>query len=156
MNKTWEAVIPAMQTPPVNQQSYFNNLLKPAPLPNENHDNQPKVIYSQAPLFQHSTSNHVPEVFQTPQQTAPTTEVRQFSKVQIPTNPRIAPNVGVSLLKTQKESSGINAPTRPAYVSVSMPKPINKSSVEDHGKTKVIVYLFFSRAVHGFVWNKEC
>ncbi|XP_042461260.1 SAC3 family protein A-like isoform X2 [Zingiber officinale] len=136
VNKTWEVVPPAMQTPPVNQQSYFNNLLKPTPLPNENQDNQPKVIYSQAPHIQHSSSNHVPEIFQTPQQTAPTTEVRQFSKVQIPTNPRIAPNVGVSLLKTQKESSGTNAPTRPAYVSVSMPKPSDKSSAEDHGKTK--------------------
>ncbi|XP_074592864.1 SAC3 family protein A isoform X3 [Curcuma longa] len=151
VNKTWEAVTPAMQTPPVNQQSYFTNLLKPAPLPNENHDNQPKVIYSQAPHFQHSTSNHVPEIFQTPQQTAPTTEVRQFSKVQIPTNPRIAPNVGVSLMKTQKESSGINAPTRPAYVSVSMPKASDKSSVEDHGKTKVIA----KATADGTLFTKE-
>ncbi|KAG6506087.1 hypothetical protein ZIOFF_031402 [Zingiber officinale] len=65
VNKTWEAATPVMQAPPVNQQSYINNPLKPTPLPNENYANQQKVIYSQAPNFQHSNSNsnHASEIF---------------------------------------------------------------------------------------------
>ncbi|XP_065046427.1 SAC3 family protein A-like isoform X1 [Musa acuminata AAA Group] len=131
LNKNWEAVAPGMQTHHINQSSYFQQPLNSTPLPNEKHANEQKVLYSLAPNLQHAASNQVPENFQPPLQTVPLTETRQVSKMQIPTNPRIAPNVGVSMLKTQKESCIVSAATKPAYISVSVPKPSNQSSSED-------------------------
>ena len=46
--------------------------------------------------------------------------------MQIPTNPRIASNLALGLSKTDKDGSMTNAAAKPAYISVSMPKPNNE------------------------------
>ncbi|WOK95527.1 SAC3 family protein A isoform X1 [Canna indica] len=151
-NKTWDAVAPGLQTPTISQSTYFQNPLNPTPLPNENHDSQQKVLYSQPPNLQHSTSNQVSEIFQPQQQTVPLTEARQVSKMQIPTNPRIAPNVGVNVLKSQKESSTVSAATRPAYISVGNDK---SSSVDDSGLTKGLPPSFCAYVTRSFARCKD-
>lgn len=74
-------------------------------------------------LTQVPQSNQVPQTYQSPSQTAPSIDSRRVSKLQIPTNPRIASNLTLGLTKTDKDSSKFSAPAKPAYVSVSLPKP---------------------------------
>jgi hypothetical protein len=46
--------------------------------------------------------------------------------MQIPTNPRIASNLALGLSKTDKDGPTNSAAAKPAYISVSMPKPNDK------------------------------
>lgn len=70
----------------------------------------------------------VPQTYQSPSQTAPSLDTRRVNKLQIPTNPRIASNLTFGITKTEKDSSTISAAARPAYISVSLPKPNENSS----------------------------
>lgn len=71
------------------------------------------------------------QVTPTPMPTAPSIDTRRVSKMQIPTNPRIASNLTFGLPKTEKESSTNSAPPKPAYISVSLPKPTEKVPSND-------------------------
>ncbi|XP_012073414.1 SAC3 family protein A isoform X2 [Jatropha curcas] len=72
-------------------------------------------------------NNHVPQSYQSPVQTVPSLDTRRVSKLQIPTNPRIASNLALGLSKPEKDGSAIaTAVAKPAYIAVSMPKPNDK------------------------------
>lgn len=71
------------------------------------------------------------QVNQTPLQSAPSLDTKRVSKLQIPTNPRIASNLTFGPPKAEKDSSTTNAALKPAYIAVSLPKPTEKVSSND-------------------------
>lgn len=80
------------------------------------------------------TNLHFPppqQVNLTPIQTAPSLDTRRVNKLQIPTNPRIASNLTFGLPKTEKDNSTTSAALKPAYVTVSLPKPTETVSSND-------------------------
>ncbi|KAH8497186.1 hypothetical protein H0E87_019764 [Populus deltoides] len=79
----------------------------------------------QSPL-PNAPSLEVTQSYQSPLPNAPSLDTRRVNMMQIPTNPRIASNLALGLLKTDKDGSVTNAAAKPAYISVSMPKPNNK------------------------------
>lgn len=128
---TGDVGAPTFQNHHINQMpSYFQ---KPtdSTFPHENREDQQKLLFSQSPRLSLSSINQVPENSQSPSQGVPVSEARRVSKWQIPTNPRIASNLALGMPKTDKESSTTNATLKPAYISVSAPKPNNKSSLQD-------------------------
>ncbi|XP_043701015.1 SAC3 family protein A-like isoform X3 [Telopea speciosissima] len=111
--------------------SYFQKPLDQNPLPYDSSRDQQKIACPQGSNLQYSVTNQVsqnqvPQNYQPPLQTFPSLDTRRVSNLQIPTNPRIASNLGLSLPKTDKDSSTTNAATKPAYIGVSMPKSNNK------------------------------
>ncbi|RLN00743.1 hypothetical protein C2845_PM06G19250 [Panicum miliaceum] len=66
-------------------------------------------------------SNHVSENFQPNLQGSMTTNTSSESKIQISTNPRIAPGFSMVIPKSEKKNLGPDLSKKPAYVSVSMP-----------------------------------
>lgn len=97
--------------------------------PYDSLQDQQKSTYPQGPVLQYP-SHQEPQTSQVTQtvqnyqslsQTDPPIDTRRVSKLQIPTNPRIASNLTFGLPKADKESSSANA-TKPAYISVSLPK----------------------------------
>ena len=86
---------------------------------------------SQGSNFQYTPTQQVPQesqTYQPPPQSVQSLDTRRVSKMQIPTNPRIASNLTFGLQKTEKESSTTSAVTKPAYISVSIPKANEKVS----------------------------
>ncbi|XP_042511415.1 SAC3 family protein A-like isoform X2 [Macadamia integrifolia] len=100
--------------------SYFQKPLNPNPLPYDSSQDQQKTVCPQDSNLQYAASNQVPQNYQPPLQNFPTLDTHRVSKLQIPTNPRIASNLGLNLPKTDKDSSTTNAVAKPAYISVSM------------------------------------
>lgn len=90
--------------------------------------------------------NPVPQTYQSPVQTAPSLDTRRVNKLQIPTNPRIASNLTFGITKTDKDSSTISAAAKPAYVSVSLPKPNEKTpsstGADSMLKVRILIWLF--------------
>ncbi|KAI9128238.1 hypothetical protein K1719_001231 [Acacia pycnantha] len=80
---------------------------------------QQKTVSSQGTDLQFPSPQQVPL---THIQVAPSMDTRRVSKLQIPTNPRIAPNLTLGLPKVEKDSSLNSAAPKPAYISVSLPK----------------------------------
>lgn len=69
-----------------------------------------------------------PPTYQPSPRSVQSFETQRGSKLQIPTNPRIASNLTFGLPKTDKDSSTTTtaAVAKPAYISVSLPKPNEK------------------------------
>lgn len=134
---------PAFQNQHFNQMpSYFQKPTDLTPLPHENREDQQKLLYSQSSRLPLSSTNQVPENSQSPSQAIPVSETRRVSKLQIQTNPRIASNLALSMPKTDKESSATNGALKPAYISVSVPKPNIKLSSQDDAEAIIKVTLF--------------
>jgi hypothetical protein len=80
-------------------------------------------------------------------------DTRQVSKMQIPTNPRIAPGSATGTVKIDRGSISTGGPAKPAYVSVYMPESDTKqaSTVEDASKVelliKISIFSFFCTIV---------
>ncbi|XP_077232929.1 SAC3/GANP/Nin1/mts3/eIF-3 p25 family isoform X2 [Tasmannia lanceolata] len=97
----------------------------------------PQNYQSQGSNLLYPSNYQVPQNFQPPLhtvppfQTGPTLDTRQVSKLQIPTNPRIAPGLSLGMPKTEKDSPATNAASKPAYISVSVPKSNDKLSSHD-------------------------
>ncbi|KAF2318642.1 hypothetical protein GH714_009510 [Hevea brasiliensis] len=93
----------------------------------DNFEEQQKTV-RQGPNSQYAPAHQVPQNYQPPAQTVPSLDTRRISKLQIPTNPRIASNLALGLSKTDKDSSatGAAAAAKPAYIAVSMPKQSDK------------------------------
>ncbi|KAJ1686564.1 hypothetical protein LUZ63_017954 [Rhynchospora breviuscula] len=70
-------------------------------------------------------------------------ETRQVSKMQIPTNPRIAPGLSTGTVKVDRGSISTGGLAKPAYVNVSVPKNDTKltSIAEDADKVAIPVSL---------------
>lgn len=111
---------------------------KPLDLKNsyDSFQDQQKSAGPQGPNLQYP-AHLAPQSYQLPSQSVSPVEARR-TKLQIPTNPRIASNL--SILKTSKDSSTADAPVQPAYVSVSLPKPNEKELSND---TESVLKVFF-------------
>ncbi|OAY83563.1 hypothetical protein ACMD2_00276 [Ananas comosus] len=116
-----EVRVPGFQSPYIPQMpSYSQNTMNTSPLPTNNPQNQQNLLYSQ-PL-----TAHVPPANQAlpPQHTVATLDTHRVSKMQIPTNPRIASGLALGVAKSDKENSTVNAAPKPAYVGVSGAFPV--------------------------------
>ncbi|XP_043814526.1 SAC3 family protein A isoform X2 [Manihot esculenta] len=91
----------------------------------DNFQEQQKTV-EEGPDSQYAPSHQVPQNYQTPAQTVSTLDTQRVSKLQIPTNPRIATNLASSSSKTNKDGSTTGAAAKPAYIAVSMPKANDK------------------------------
>uniref|UniRef100_A0A3N7FIP4 PCI domain-containing protein n=1 Tax=Populus trichocarpa TaxID=3694 RepID=A0A3N7FIP4_POPTR len=80
----------------------------------------------QAPNSQFPAAHQATQSYQSTLQNAPSLDTRRVSRMQIPTNPRIASNLALGLSKTDKDGPTNSAAAKPAYISVSMPKPNDK------------------------------
>ncbi|KAF8080317.1 hypothetical protein N665_0957s0017 [Sinapis alba] len=116
------------QTP--NQQAYYH-------VPPQNHYQSPletKPLY-ETPIQGHQRATYPQELksqssiyqtplsFRQPTQTTPAVDTQRVSKIQIPTNPRIASNLPSGYTKMDKGRSPAGATQTPAYVSVSTSNP---------------------------------
>ncbi|KAL8162210.1 hypothetical protein V2J09_013699, partial [Rumex salicifolius] len=73
-------------------------------------------------------ANQVNAINHQPLQPLQSTDTRRVSKLQIPTNPRIASNLSLGVTKSEATSASV----KPAYVSVSLSNPSEKM-VSSHG-----------------------
>ncbi|KAJ8627229.1 hypothetical protein MRB53_020536 [Persea americana] len=94
----------------------------------------------QPPNLQFPIAHQVSQTFQSPSQTGPTLDTRRVSKLQIPTNPRIASTLAFGMPKTEKDTSAPDVASKPAYISVSIPKS-NKVS-HDAAETTPMTGMF--------------
>nr|XP_043614964.1 SAC3 family protein A isoform X2 [Erigeron canadensis] len=109
-------------------QSNFQNPSELNPVLGSSYNQQnPEVLQQQS--VQYSASQAVAQSYQPtlpppPPTSAPFDTVR-VSQMQIPTNPRISSNLHMGLPKNNNASTGV---TKPAYISVSLPKPNDNAS----------------------------
>ncbi|XP_078169106.1 SAC3/GANP/Nin1/mts3/eIF-3 p25 family isoform X2 [Carex rostrata] len=130
-----------------------------------NNANQGNIIYSQPPNMHVSSTNQFQQAPEIPQRQLPPPppppytvqmpdmhqvqggshlhpnmvqmpDTRQVSKMQIPTNPRIAPGLATGAVKVDRGSISTSGLAKPAYVSVSVSKSDTKlaSTAEDADK----------------------
>ncbi|OMO69467.1 SAC3/GANP/Nin1/mts3/eIF-3 p25 [Corchorus capsularis] len=97
----------------------------------DNFQEQQKAPCPQDLNLQYPAVQQAPPSYQPPLQAVQSLDTRRVSKVQIQTNPRIASNLPLGLLKVEKDGSNISAVTKPAYISVSLPKPSEKALPND-------------------------
>jgi len=76
-----------------------------------------------------------------PVQSAPSPDAKRVSKLQIPTNPRIASNLTFGQPKAEKDGSSTVSAPKPAYIAVSLPKPAEKVSSNDAANSILKVIL---------------
>lgn len=142
-NGSSEVAVPTSQSSQMNQTPlHFQKPTDLSPIPSEQREDQQLTVHSQGSVLQASSTNQVHENSQAPVQTT-MLDTRRVSKMQIPTNPRIASNLAFGMAKADKESSTANATVKPAYVSVQVPQPSNK--LPSHGDADAImkVIIFF-------------
>uniref|UniRef100_A0A1J3F012 Leukocyte receptor cluster member 8 n=1 Tax=Noccaea caerulescens TaxID=107243 RepID=A0A1J3F012_NOCCA len=106
---------------PVPPQNHYQSPLETKPLyetPFQGHQRAtyPQELKSQSSIHQASLG------YRQPTQTTLPVDTQRVSKVQIPTNPRIASNLPSGYTKMEKDSPAPGATQTPAYVSVSIPK----------------------------------
>ncbi|KAF3972591.1 hypothetical protein CMV_003914 [Castanea mollissima] len=105
----------------------------------------------QVPQSYQSPANHqVPQSYQSPAQTVPSSDTRRVSKLQIPTNPRIASNLTFGLPKTDKDSSTTGAAVKPAYISISQPKA-NEKVLSNDAADSMLKPGTFPKSLCGYV-----
>jgi len=88
------------------------------------------------PNSQYIGRPQVQQTYQQPSQPPPPADVHRVNKLQILTNPRIAPNLAFGLAKSSKDTSASSVMAKPAYVSISVPKPnerVLSSNASDSG-----------------------
>ncbi|KAG8390019.1 hypothetical protein BUALT_Bualt01G0039700 [Buddleja alternifolia] len=88
--------------------------------------------------------------FQTVSQPPEPLDSRKASKLQIPTNPRIAAIIPLGLTKTDKDSSRSSTVAKPAYISVPMQKPNEKVMSHDDNDSMVKAGTF-PKSLRGYV-----
>ncbi|XP_041000387.1 SAC3 family protein A-like isoform X2 [Juglans microcarpa x Juglans regia] len=145
----WQHGAPSSQvhhTSPMQTQSQ-------KPLDSRTYDSfqdQQKAVYSQGPNVHYHATQQVPQSYQLPIQTVPPLDTRRVSKLQIPTNPRIASNLTFSLPKTDKDSFTTSASAKPAYVSVSLPTTNQKVMCNDAADS-ILKTGMFPKSLRGYV-----
>lgn len=92
---------------------------------------QQKTAYPQGLNLQHPPAHQFSQSYQTPLQAVPSSDTHGASKLQIPTNPRIASNLSLGLHKTNKDSSTTGTAVKPSYIAVSVSKPSDKMLSQD-------------------------
>ncbi|XP_062092766.1 SAC3 family protein A isoform X2 [Humulus lupulus] len=112
------------------------------------HQVPPVPSCPQGASLQYATVHQVqppPQTFQSPSQNVQSLDTRRIGKLQIPTNPRIASNLNLGLLKNDKDSSVAGAAAKPAYINVSIPKP-NDSVSSSAGADSLLKMITNARA----------
>ncbi|KNA25782.1 hypothetical protein SOVF_003800 isoform A [Spinacia oleracea] len=102
------------------------------------------------PQLPNSLYTEVQQTYPQPLQPHTPADTLRVSNLQIPTNPRIASNLALAMPKTIKDTVTSGVTAKPAYVSVSLPKPTNKvlsSSASDSNPKPGI----FPAALRGYV-----
>ncbi|RDX89813.1 SAC3 family protein A, partial [Mucuna pruriens] len=85
-----------------------------------------------------------------PVQSDPSPDAKRVSKLQIPTNPRIASNLTFGQPKAEKDSSTTSSAPKPAYIAVSLPKPTEKVSSNDAANS-ILKPGMFPKSLRGYV-----
>ncbi|XP_057981811.1 SAC3 family protein A [Malania oleifera] len=116
----------------------------------DNFQDQQIPACPQGPNPQHPATHQVAQSYQTPLQTVSSIDTRRVSKLQIPTNPRIASNLALGLPKTEKDTSAISPAAKPAYISVSLPKPNDKVLPRDAADS-ILKTGMFPPSLRGYV-----
>ncbi|CAM0882923.1 unnamed protein product [Alopecurus aequalis] len=125
------AAVPGFRNQYVNQApAYQQSSANYTELPLSNQADQQKALHSQG------QSSNVYSVNHTYKNSQPTLQgsASWVSKVQIPTNPRIAPAVPTAMPKAEKKLEAVSS-LKPAYVGVSMPKNDVKAGQDGRGAT---------------------
>ncbi|RZB89705.1 SAC3 family protein A isoform C [Glycine soja] len=90
------------------------------------------------------------QVNMAPVQSVPSPDAKRVSKLQIPTNPRIASNLTFGQPKAEKDSSTTSSVPKPAYIAVSLPKPSEKVSSNDAANS-ILKPGMFPKSLRGYV-----
>lgn len=144
-----EVPSPASQSHQMNQiPSHLQKAADSSRLPSENCQDQQMTMHSQGSVSQASSTNQVLENFQSPMQTT-MLDTRRVSKMQIPTNPRIASSLAFGMSKADQESSMDNASAKPAFVCVQVPKPSYK--LPSHDDAEAIMKAAFPASLRTYV-----
>ncbi|CAH8267714.1 unnamed protein product [Arabidopsis lyrata] len=140
----WMHQAPSLQAHhPVPPQNHYQSPLETKPLYEPPFQGHQRATYPQEMKSQ-SSFHQAPLGYRQPTQTAPSVDSQRVSKVQIPTNPRIASNLPSGFTKMDKDSTAASAAQAPAYVSVSMPKPKDHTTAMPDPGT-------FPKSLRGFV-----
>ncbi|XP_042013471.1 SAC3 family protein A-like [Salvia splendens] len=150
----WKHATPAFQNDP-------SNILQPhAQKPPEvisayeNFQNQQNSTYAQASTslypapYQVSQGHHAS--FQTLPPPPEPLDSRKTGKMQIPTNPRIAPNLSTTVSKPNKDNLTTNTIVKPAYISVAMQQP-NEKAVSQEEADPALKPAVFPKSLRGYV-----
>ncbi|GFQ06436.1 leukocyte receptor cluster member 8 homolog [Phtheirospermum japonicum] len=119
----------------------------------ENFQNQQNSTFSQGSTAPYPASYQVSQSlqsFQTVMQPSEPLDSHKASKLQIPTNPRIASNVPLSLLRNEKDSSVSSGNAKPAYISVPFQKPDEKVTSHDEADAMLKPGMF-PKSLRGYV-----
>jgi SAC3 family protein LENG8/THP3 len=108
--------------------AYHQNTTNLNHAPPSNPEVQQKTVDSKGPSSNILSTNHVSESFQPNLQGSMTTDTCSERKIQIPSNPRIAPGFSMSVPKIEKKNLGADITKKPAYVSISVPANDAKTS----------------------------
>ncbi|KAL5219797.1 hypothetical protein ABZP36_024510 [Zizania latifolia] len=101
-------------------------------LPLSNQADQQKALSWQGPSLNVSSVNHVSGSSQPTLQGSTTSDAHRLNKIQIPTNPRIAPSLPIAMPKAEERNSEADLSKKPAYVSVAMQKNDVKTAQDGH------------------------
>lgn len=151
----WKHGTPAIQNDP-------SNILQPhAQKPPEvisayeNFQNQQNSTYAQASTSLYAAPYHVSQSHHTSFQTLPPPpeplDSRKTGKMQIPTNPRIAPNLSTIVSKPNKDNITTTTSVKPAYISVAMQQPndrvVSQEEADPTLKVSTIYYVSYLNLV---------
>ncbi|CAN6844204.1 unnamed protein product [Brassica oleracea] len=143
-NAYWMHQTPSQQAHyPVPPQNHYQSPLETKPLYETPIQGHQRATYPQD-LNSQSSLHQAPLGYRQPTQTTPSVDTQRVSKIQIPTNPRIASNLPSGYTKMDKGRSPAGATQTPAYVSVSMSNPKGHTSAMPEPGT-------FPKALCGFV-----
>ncbi|KAK6234100.1 hypothetical protein QUC31_006506 [Theobroma cacao] len=126
---------------PTPVQQHFQKALDSKPS-YDNFQEQQKTACPQGLNLQYPVAQQSSQSYQPPLQTVQSVDTRRVSKVQIQTNPRIASNLPLGLPKMDKDGSNNNTTAKPAYISVSLTKPIEKVLPNDAADSVLKVGMF--------------
>ncbi|XP_044509231.1 SAC3 family protein A-like isoform X2 [Mangifera indica] len=118
--------------------------------PYDNFQEQQKVACPQGPNSSCPTAQQTLQSLQSPPIQTPFLDNQRASKLQIPTNPRIASNLAIGLQKTNKDSTIAPTAAKPAYVCISMPKPNEKVLSHDTADS-ILKPGMFPKSLRGYV-----
>ncbi|KAG9453732.1 hypothetical protein H6P81_006636 [Aristolochia fimbriata] len=122
-----------------NPPSNFHKPSEPNSFLDKSYECQPNTtVYTpQVSTVQYPTANQVHSHTFQPQSSVPILDTRRTSNIQIPTNPRITSGA-LGITKVDKDSSASDTLSKPAYVSVSVPKPNLKASTSGSSTDMVL------------------
>ncbi|KQK10468.1 hypothetical protein BRADI_2g54290v3 [Brachypodium distachyon] len=130
------SAVPVFQNQYVNQASACQqSSANYSQLSLSNQADQQKPLHAQGPSSNVHSVNHVCENSQPILQGSATSVTCRVNKVQIPTNPRIAPGFPMAIPKVEKKNLVADSSLKPAYVGVSMPKNDVKAAQDGNGAT---------------------